>query len=475
MRILICQIDFLIPARKLLVDYSYTAQRQLPLISEYILRIVYIMDRLSVSELESYFGLSSYESDIVLRELHGQGLIDINDNGIRLSEYSYLRFAEADGDTSRFFEYKDASALFGIELLSDTILPSGTYIRNRSFGHAIESDQSLENFRERAIDAFSKGFHYFLGEYGKGDRVSNNQELYKVSALTIQDDGFATSRINVEIDTRNLRLYTSHDQAKDLEALFSSHLMTEVNKFLFSGEKPDLEYTNHLKAHNHSFKDPFLTRYTLKDSRFDLVAALAAYEKWLSPEDKSILVVGPMASWENLSRIRSLAETSDAFLENEAKELDDPKSISILNEIPSLWGRSESYRDFDQSFRRPSFTLVSPSSQLYRASDIKSHLHSMSRNPVAQATCFVSPLTEIYLLPGLLGIVQFHFPCAETSRVTIPIGFATTDTVRLALVAEKLRSWLAVGKKISTTLAAGRDSGSRDVEQTRNEIISILS
>lgn len=475
MRILISQIDFLIPARKLLVDYSYTEQRQLPLISEYILRLVYIMDRLSVTELESYLGLSSYESDIVLRQLHGQGLIDINDHGIRLSEYSYRRFAEADGDTSRFFEYKDASALFGIELLSDTILPSGTYIRNRGFGHVMEIDQTLQNFRERAIDAFSKGFHYFLGEYGKSERASNSQELYKVSALTIQDDGFATSRVNVEIDTRNLRLYTSHDQVKDSEALYSSHLMTEVNKFLLSGEKPDLEYTHHLKAHNRAFKDPFLIRYTLNDSRFDLVAALAAYEKWLSPEDKSILVVGPMASSENISRIRSLAETSDSFLKNEAKETGNAKSISILNEMPSLWGRSELYRDFDQCFGRPSFTLVSPDSLLYRASDIKNHLHSMSRNPVAQSMYFVSPLTEVYLLPGLLGIVQFHFPCAQTSRVTIPIGFATTDLPRLGLISEKLRSWLSTGQKISTVLAAGRKSGSRDVEQTRAEIMSILT
>jgi hypothetical protein len=433
------------------------------------------MDRLSIAELESYFGLTSFESDIVLRQLNGQGLIDINDNGVRLSEYSYLRFAEADGDTSRFFEYKDASALFGVELIGDTILPSGTFIRNRGFGHVIESERSRENFKERAIETFSKGFHYFLGEYGKRDRSTSSQELYKVSTLTIQDDGFCSSRINVEIDTRNLRLYTAHDNAKDSEALFSPHLMTEANKFLFSGEKPSLQYTNHLQAHNRTLRDPFLTRYTLGDLRFDLVSALAAYEKWISPEDQTILLIGPMVSSENILKVRSLAEESAEFLENEAKDSGEPKSISVLNNMPSLWGRSESYRDFEQSFRRPVYTIVSPISQSYQASDIKNHLHSMLRNPVAQTTHFVSPLTELYLLPGILGVVQFHFPCSETDRVSIPIGYATTDPVKLALITTKLRNWLTAGRKLSPALAGGQNPDSRDIEKTRAHLLELLS
>ena len=50
---------------------------------------------------------------------------------------------------------------------------------------------------------------------------------------------------------------------------------------------------------------------------------------------------------------------------------------------------------------------------------------------------------EIFLIPGQLAVVQYHFQPSLESAVTVPIGYVTIDTERVALIGNFLTRRLA--------------------------------
>ena len=58
---------------------------------------------------------------------------------------------------------------------------------------------------------------------------------------------------------------------------------------------------------------------------------------------------------------------------------------------------------------------------------------------------------EIFLVPGVFGVVQYHGYPNSNSGVSVPIGYATVDINRLELLEKLLKSRLGNTSKLKTS------------------------
>ncbi len=56
------EVDFLLPAQKFNIQFSYISQKGLPFIREFVLRLVHVAS-MSKAQISTYFGLSHCETE----------------------------------------------------------------------------------------------------------------------------------------------------------------------------------------------------------------------------------------------------------------------------------------------------------------------------------------------------------------------------------------------------------------------------
>ena len=106
------RITFGLPTESYRVDAYITRDERLPVVTEYVLRLLNICNSLSLGALRDYFGFSESEMLSVVDSLKRQGLIEISNESIVLSNFTREKF-EASGD-----EYPRFSK---VELRKDTV------------------------------------------------------------------------------------------------------------------------------------------------------------------------------------------------------------------------------------------------------------------------------------------------------------------------------------------------------------------
>ena len=91
------RITFGIPIESYRVDAFITRDERLPVVTEYVLRLLKICNSISLGALRDYFGFSDGEALAVVDSLKRQGLIETSDESIILSNFANEKF-EASGD-----------------------------------------------------------------------------------------------------------------------------------------------------------------------------------------------------------------------------------------------------------------------------------------------------------------------------------------------------------------------------------------
>jgi hypothetical protein len=77
--------DFLVPCRRFSIRSNVTRDRQMPVVDEFVLRLIHVTERISIERLQGFFGFSQAEMEIVLLDLQADGLIAVADDFISLT------------------------------------------------------------------------------------------------------------------------------------------------------------------------------------------------------------------------------------------------------------------------------------------------------------------------------------------------------------------------------------------------------
>ncbi len=110
------EIDFLLPAQRFNIQFSYVSEKGLPFIREFMLRMVHVAP-MTRNEISTYFGLSKFETEEAISDLMERGELTINEFGkLALTEKAKDYFTDI-GDSPKLSEVYDAATSITYELL----------------------------------------------------------------------------------------------------------------------------------------------------------------------------------------------------------------------------------------------------------------------------------------------------------------------------------------------------------------------
>lgn len=115
---------FGLPVESYRVDSFITKGERLPVVTEFVLRLLRICGPITVPAFRDYFGFSEAESLAVAESLSRQGLVVLHDEHLDLSPYAVERFDESAEDYPRFTKVEERRDSVTFDLLSFSPLPS---------------------------------------------------------------------------------------------------------------------------------------------------------------------------------------------------------------------------------------------------------------------------------------------------------------------------------------------------------------
>ncbi|MDO3535956.1 hypothetical protein [Ralstonia pseudosolanacearum] len=106
------RVTFGLPIETFRVEAYIALDERLPVVTEFVLRLLRVCGRVPMPALRNYFGFTDGEALSVVESLSRQGLIELVEEDIQLSLFAIERFEEAGGDHPRFNK---------VELKKDTV------------------------------------------------------------------------------------------------------------------------------------------------------------------------------------------------------------------------------------------------------------------------------------------------------------------------------------------------------------------
>ena len=159
------RVTFGLPVETFRVDAYIALEERLPVVTEFVLRLLRICGSVNLTAFRNYFGFTNSETLAVIDSLVRQGLVDVVEEDVQLSRFAIERFEESGGDHPRFSK---------VELRSDTVtfdLISFTPLRSHA-GEA-QSDNLLK------LEASNEA----IGESAERARMAYRQRFSEVAAL----------------------------------------------------------------------------------------------------------------------------------------------------------------------------------------------------------------------------------------------------------------------------------------------------
>ncbi|MCU7281718.1 hypothetical protein OC926_17865 [Pseudomonas peradeniyensis] len=115
------EVDFLLPAQKFVIGYSFVSQRGLPFYREFVLRLIQLAP-VSKNQVAIFFGFSRAECDEAILDLVDRGEVTIsNDNRLTLTDKSRDYFSDI-GESPRLAAVQDGNAVLYFDLATFTCL-----------------------------------------------------------------------------------------------------------------------------------------------------------------------------------------------------------------------------------------------------------------------------------------------------------------------------------------------------------------
>lgn len=168
-----------IPAQQFLVRCHVSVERQVPVMTEFAVRLLRLTGPLEVEALAAYFGLSGREVGDFLDLLRVEGLLEDDDGKLVLTSYADARFGSSDDGLPRFTRIDERQSRPVFELLTFSPIPramSGSYWDNTL-------DLSWEPAGDgcaRTVDQAQEAFHRHFRDIERFDNEDERKRAFDV-------------------------------------------------------------------------------------------------------------------------------------------------------------------------------------------------------------------------------------------------------------------------------------------------------
>ncbi|MBZ9612688.1 hypothetical protein [Rheinheimera maricola] len=446
------EIDFLLPAQKFSIQFSYISQRGLPFIREYVLRLVHVAP-MSKHQIAQFFGLSKREADEVISDLVDRSEITLAMDGrLTLTEKSKSYFPGM-GQAPLLSITKESSANLWFDLATFCCFSNQNISDKWRAGVSLKVDESKAAISEKLAE--------------KNFQLQFNQILDR-NYLSLINDNTATESPSVytvktvkKLRTSLLRLKTSFQmdidgnplERNDFSELIDSQFVHELIATELYKSASSSNLVSLLKAMNVVGDTETLKLFDSQSNAFNpnYINDLRLLEEHSNSGRHTFL--GPIYSSENWITLQKFLAPI-IKKRRDSKEDSGYKPFLWLAPSDKFWGKSErlvsSLSDVISNSTTKTKTLYKPNIYLpiNGADDIRTCREWEREFPEYKDYLkgikegFLDGNVEILLIEDELAVVSYHFSQPELLPVTLPVGFISTNHSFIAHIGQLVTQYL---------------------------------
>lgn len=156
------EIDFLLPAQRFNINFSYITEKGLPFIREFVLRLIHLAP-MSMSQVATFFGFSRKEVQEAIDDLVERGELTLSQDGrLTLTEKSSSYFTEL-GEVPSLSLLRDSTAYLSFDLASFSCLGKDNFLEKWKAGLSIKVNDENVSCSEKHVEKhFQRQFHEIL-------------------------------------------------------------------------------------------------------------------------------------------------------------------------------------------------------------------------------------------------------------------------------------------------------------------------
>lgn len=191
-QLLIDAVDFQVPCRRFTIKANVTRERQMPVVDEFVLRLVHIVQRIGIERLAGYFGFSGSEMETVVVDLTERGLLESDEREVFLSPKGQDLFKGlTEGELPRLAAVESWTEGVWFDLVSRNIMAPARFRPVQSLLAIHELPSARQVPEAYARQAFEQNFHDYarrIRRHPDADRLA----IYSVSEVEPSIYGYQT-------------------------------------------------------------------------------------------------------------------------------------------------------------------------------------------------------------------------------------------------------------------------------------------
>ncbi|WP_345847678.1 hypothetical protein [Shewanella algae] len=438
------EVDFLLPAQRFNIQFSYVSQKGLPFVREFVLRLVHVSP-MSKAQISTYFGFSRHETEEAISDLVQRGELTLSPDGrLVLTEKSQGYFSEI-GEIPQLSTVQDSGATLSFDLATFSCFSNKNVQDKWKAGISLKIDNSNASQSEKLVEKhFQHQFNQILDKgYLSHLQTQDGKEqpsVYTVNSVNKlrQLPLRLTTEFQMDIDGKSV-------EREDYEELISSECVHELMAIELSRLS---SINNSMSIFKSMFSLGDEDTMKLFDSKTNLINPkyiedLQTMEEYSDSGRTTFL--GPIyskANWEMLQKVLA------PVLKKRIKSKADIGHSCFTWIAPSdpYWAKSKRFASSLSEFIHKSSTKekrlykpvlyvpVSDARDSRVAKQWKHELGQFHRESKGIAEGFLDGNVEILHLEDEVVVVIYHFSQPETLSVTMPLGFISTNKATVAKI-----------------------------------------
>ena len=442
------RVTFGLPVETFRVEAYIALEERLPVVTEFVLRLLKICTRIPLGAFRDYFGFTDGEALAVVESLSRQGLLEVLEDEVQLSSFALERFAETGGEYPRFSKVELKKDTVTFDLITFTPLAStGPELQSDNIVKLDASEEHLGQSVEHARSAYRTKYAEIASR--REDLREKSFGVYSVEDVESKRRNYAPVPVTFALDNEG-QVDRRIDEA--FERIAPPELVQFVNEQVTAAIPKTLSIGAHgLEEFIETFDLKLMAQY-LTGKKFDLfrylaevhVAQSTKYPKGITP------IFGNLYLPANRDRILKRIRDRREGVRKHGKLL---TSLAWLVPDHPLWGRGDALA---QTVSALSNALQGDGSAddlfVFAYADQGEETAAMNRyrvqrlkelhfsRPLAPDGKLMAGRLELLLYPTGFMAALSHVSLPSAGGLWVPIGFISTVPKHLDSAQKLLRT-----------------------------------
>lgn len=454
-----------IPAQQYYVRCHVSVERQVPVMTDFAVRLIHLAEKIEFEVFREYFGLAGHEANELVEVLKSEGLVQDFGGVLSLTSYALARFVASHDGVPRFTKIVERQSHPIFNLLTFSPLKRA---RNGGYwDNTLELNwETAENGSAHTLDQASEAFHRHFNDIERLDKDNEDKRAYSVYKIEEISSG---KRFNVPIP---MDFYIDIDgnieyQLED-NSLLPDDLKSKLTQLTADRVGKMVAHPDFFPEFPAVFDDSVLRRYMreVTQSGASKVGTMSlkpsvrneflfsTYVKEVHAEGngetydagKSQAVLGALYMPKNLQKLLKGLEKALRHFSN-SKELETPFPVEMFWVIPEseLWGRTEMIKEaviaisklVEKEWGEPlDIVAVCNAAQSDRKDSLLSKarllLNAGFNDVILGPSPAMSERFELLMLPGVHVAAMYQWKSPASEFLSVPIGFLSEQKNKLA-------------------------------------------